>query len=181
MNPAQRLSSVRNWRTNLVGELSGNILEVGVGTGPNLAHYRSASRLWAIEPGLERAGTARRVGIAEGLDTIVQVALAESLPHADNSFDHVVSSLVFCSVTDQRLALAEIRRVLKPRGTLHMVEHVCPQSKLAAFLAGVATPGWRRVAKNCHLNRPTIERLHESGWTVCVHGRLGVFVRISAT
>ena len=181
MTLTQRLSTVRNWRANLVGELTGDILEVGVGTGPNLAHYRSASQLWAIEPGLERAKLASQVGVAEGLDMVVQVALAESLPHADNSFDHVVSSLVFCSVTDQRLALAEIRRVLKPNGTLHMVEHIRPQGRLAAFLASAATPGWRRIAKNCHLNRPTIEQLHEGGWTVRVHGRLGVFVRISAT
>ena len=49
MTLTQRLSTVRNWRSNLVGELTGDILEVGVGTGPNLAHYRSASQLWALQ------------------------------------------------------------------------------------------------------------------------------------
>jgi ubiquinone/menaquinone biosynthesis C-methylase UbiE len=108
------------------------------------------------------------------------VAPAEAQPYAAGSFDHVVSSLVFCSVHDPRQALAEVRRVLRPGGVLHMVEHVRPRYPLLAAAAHAITPAWSQVAYNCHLDRPTVDVLHELGWQVQVHRRLGVFVRLSA-
>jgi ubiquinone/menaquinone biosynthesis C-methylase UbiE len=102
------------------------------------------------------------------------------LPYADNSFDHVVSTLVFCSVQDQHQALQELRRVLKPDGTLHMVEHVRPRTPLLAELFRLLTPWWRRVADNCHLDRPTLAVLTESGWDVQVKRRLFMVVNVKA-
>lgn len=169
------------WRETLVAGLTGDILEIGVGEGANLPYYRRANHVWAIEPDAERAQRAREAAARAVIPVTIDVAGAERLPHPDNAFDHVVSSLVFCSVYDPVQALHEIRRVLKPGGTLHMVEHVRPQTRWVAALFGAITPWWRRIAHNCHLDRATIEVLEREGWQVQIHRRRAMFVRLSAT
>lgn len=178
------LRDLHFWRPRLVQDLAGDVLEIGAGTGENFPYYRQARALWAIEPHPQRAQaaqeTARRVGAETGLPIQVDVAPAEALPYADASFDTVVSSLVFCSVSDQRQALQEIERVLRPQGLLVMVEHVRPRTPLLAHLASAVTPWWRHLAWNCHLDRPTLAVLAEMGWQVNIHRRRGVFVKLTA-
>ena len=173
-----------SWRSRLVDGLTGDVLEIGVGTGANLPYYRAASSVAAIEPDPERAAEARRAAqmAAEqlGIPVQVDVAPAETLPYADASFDAVVSSLVFCSVADAGRALGEIERVLRPGGVLWMVEHVRPQTPVLARLATFVTPGWQRIAHNCHLDRPTVETLRETGWQVEILRRRGVLVKLKA-
>jgi len=168
------------WRAHLVQELAGTILEIGVGAGANLPFYRRARQVWAIEPDPERAQTASRVAQAAHVPVAVEIATAEALPFPNRHVDHIVSSLVFCSVSDPYLALDELRRVLKPGGTLHMVEHVRPQTAWLATLFGAATPYWSLMAHNCHLDRPTVDLLRSEGWTVDVHKRIAMLVRLSA-
>jgi ubiquinone/menaquinone biosynthesis C-methylase UbiE len=173
-------ASLWRWREKLVAELNGNILEIGVGQGENLRYYRQATHVWAIEPDVARAQQARETALGASVPVTVDVAGAEALPHPDDAFDHVVSSLVFCSVHDPVQVLREIRRVLKPGGTLQMVEHVRPQTRwLAAFFSAI-TPWWRQIAHNCHLDRTTIQLLQREGWQVQIHRRLAMFVRMSA-
>lgn len=170
-----------NWRSRLVGDLAGDVLEIGVGTGENLPFYRTATHVHAIEPDAERAAWAKRTALdSAAVPVAVEVAPAEELPYPDNRFDHVVSSLVLCSVSDQHVALAEIARVLKPDGTLHLVEHVRPHTPPLAWLFDRLTPWWSRVENNCHLNRRTVQTLRSTGWRVDVHRRLAFLVRMSA-
>jgi len=180
MTRSPQPTSLWRWRARLVADLPGHILEIGVGEGVNLPYYRQAAHIWAIEPDPERAQRARSVAATCAIPVTIDVAGAERLPYPDAAFDHVVSSLVFCSVTDQTGALREIRRVLKPEGTLHMVEHVRPQTRWLAALFSAITPWWRTIAHNCHLDRPTIAVLQREGWQVQVHRRRAMFVRISA-
>ena len=180
MNQSPQPTRRRGWRARLVADLPGDVLEIGVGQGTNLAYYQQAARIWAIEPDPERAQKARTVAATCAIPITIDVAGAERLPYPDAAFDHVVSSLVFCSVADQAVALHEIRRVLKPSGTLHMVEHVRPQSRWLATFFSTITPWCRRIAHNCHLDRPTIAVLQQEGWQVQVHRRRAMFVRISA-
>lgn len=183
-----RLNPILRWRTNLVRDLEGDVLEIGAGKGENLSHYRRATHVCASEPDLTRAEQAKRTagapsvsaGVRITVPITIDVAVAEALPYADASFDHVVSSLVFCSVTDQARAQAEIRRVLKPGGTLHMIEHVRPDTRWLAALFARVTPWWRTVAYNCHLDRPTLDLLRAHGWHVTVHRRRAMFLRLSA-
>ncbi|RME64669.1 MAG: SAM-dependent methyltransferase [Caldilineae bacterium] len=178
------LPSLSAWRARLVGPLQGRVLEIGVGRGENLAHYRSASLVAGIEPHPERAAAAqaaaRRASQALGVPMQVSIAPAEALPFPQDAFDAVVSSLVFCSVDEPEAALGEIERVLRPDGALWMVEHIRPQAPVLAHLTDVATPAWRRIAYNCHLNRPTLDVLRARGWRVQVFSRRGVFVKLRA-
>lgn len=178
---AQSVPRFSRWRVRLVQDLTGDVLEIGVGAGANLPYYRKASHVWAIEPDAVRAGEAEQLAAQAAVPMTIKVAPAEALPFDDAAFDQVVSSLVFCSVADPPVALAEIRRVLRPGGTLHMVEHVRPATGWLAWLFGAVTPAWSRIAHNCHLDRPTVEMLRDAGWKVQVHRRRTVFVRISAT
>ena len=168
------------WRSRLVESLDGDILEIGVGSGPNLPLYRMAKSVTAIEPDAARAAKAREAAKKARVPVTIDVAPAEELPYEDDSFDHIVSSLVLCSVHDQHTVLNELRRVLRPGGMLHAVEHVQPQNRVVSELFRILTPSWRKVACNCHLNRQTVAILNESGWDVEVQKRLLMFVRFSA-
>jgi ubiquinone/menaquinone biosynthesis C-methylase UbiE len=159
------------------------VLEIGAGTGENFGYYRRAQVVHAIEPDPERAREAEftALGVEHDIPIHVEVAPAEALPYPDAHFDVVVSSLVFCSVTSQDQALAEIERVLRPDGELWMVEHVRPSTPALAWLASTVTPYWRKFAFNCHLDRPTLDLLHRRGWRVELRRRIGVFVKLRAT
>jgi ubiquinone/menaquinone biosynthesis C-methylase UbiE len=177
----QQAGQLSRWRVNLVRDLRGKVLEIGVGSGANLAHYRQAEHVWGVEPNVTAAENARRAAQRARVPVTIDVAPAERLPYEGAAFDHVVSSLVFCSVEDPRAALREIGRVLRPDGVLHMVEHVRPANPLLALSFQAATPLWSRIAHNCHLDRATIDLLRAEGWDVTVYGRRWVFVRLSAT
>lgn len=174
------LETVRNWRRQLVEDVPGEVLEIGAGSGSNFGLYRRAAHVWAIEPNPQAAAKAVKAAASAAVPVQVRVAPAEALPFADDSFDHVVSSLVFCSVTDPAQALREIERVLRPGGVLHMVEHVRPGFAPLGLAAAAVTPVWSRLAGNCHLDRRTLELLRAQGWQVDIQRRIGLFVRMDA-
>ncbi|MBV7333055.1 methyltransferase domain-containing protein [Chloroflexi bacterium TSY] len=169
------------WRSKLVSNLTGTILEIGIGNGPNLPHYQNANHIYGIEPDKACADEASRAANQLDIPVTIDIGTAEKLPYPDAQFDSVVSSLVLCSVRDQHQVLNELRRVLKPNGILHAVEHVRPRSPLLSEAFRIMTPSWRKRHSNCHLSRPTIEVLVESGWDVEVHNRKMMFVHFSAT
>ncbi len=168
------------WRARLVRDLTGDVLEIGIGAGENLPYYRRARHVWGIEPHTARAAQARAAATSARVPVTVDIAPAEELPYDDQSFDHAVSSLVFCSVASPERALSEIARVLRPGGVLHMVEHIRPSNIVLATFARAATPLWSRFAWNCHLDRPTVDTLRAAGWRVRIDDRRLVFVQITA-
>ncbi len=174
------LTYLLNWRQQLVQDLPGEVLEIGVGSGANLGYYQRATHVWAIEPDAAQVRAAQRAAARAAVPVEVRMGVAEALPFDDHSFDHIVSSLVFCSVTEPQRALDEIGRVLRPGGVLHMVEHVRPQSRLLAAYFSLITPAWSRIAHNCHLDRPTVALLRQQGWQVEIERRLAVFVHLRA-
>jgi ubiquinone/menaquinone biosynthesis C-methylase UbiE len=174
-------SKAEAWRSRLVGNLDGDVLEIGIGTGENLPYYRRARHIWGVEPDAKRAGQARTAAAQTPVPVTIDVAPAEKLPYPDASFDHAVSSMVFCSVNDPVVALAEVQRVLRPGGILHMREHVKPENAVLAGIAHALTPLQKRIFWNCHLDRPTVETLQQCGWSVEILEKGIVLVNLRAT
>lgn len=154
-------------RRRLVEHLGGDILEVGVGTGLNLRHYGPTARVTGIdlEAALLRAAGPR----ARCRGYRLERADAQALPFRDASFDTVVSAMVFCSLPRPALALAEIRRVLRPGGRLHLLEHTCTGRPPIDTVLDLIAPLWLRLSGGCHINRDTLSLLRQSGWRIERH------------
>jgi ubiquinone/menaquinone biosynthesis C-methylase UbiE len=150
------------WRREVVREVRGTVLEVGTGTGRNLPLYPDDARVVATDPDLLVLRKARTR--APGAPLVV--ARAEALPFPTGSFDGVMSSLVFCSVDDPASGLSEIRRVLRPEGTLHMLEHVRSENRFVAWLQDRIQPLWTWIAGGCRPNRRTERSVLEAGFTI---------------
>lgn len=158
---------LRAWRAALLGDLHGEVLEIGVGTGINLEHYpRAVTALKLCEPeaAMRERLQERLAAHAMSTATVLDSA-AEALPLGDASVDHAVSTLVLCSVGDLEATLAEIHRVLKPGGTLRYMEHVHADDdpRLARWQHRLE-PIWRWCAGNCHLTRETAAAIERAGF-----------------
>lgn len=160
-------SGLQELRDHTVAPLSGRVLEIGAGNGANFHRYPPAvTKLVATEPDAFMLDRARKR--AAELDRPVELhqAPAEKLPFDDASFDAVVSVLVLCSVSDQPQALAEIKRVLKPRGLLRFIEHVRYGGAVGGAYQDVLAPAWRWLGAGCNPNRRTAEAIADAGFTV---------------
>ena len=112
-------------RRGLLGGATGRVVEVGGGTGANLAYYgQGVESLTVTEPDEDMLRRLRRRVGEESPETDVVQAPAEELPFEDGSFDTAVTTLVLCGVEDQGRSLRELRRVLRPGGRLIFIEHV---------------------------------------------------------
>lgn len=154
-------------RTEAIGEARGRTIEIGFGTGLNLAHYPAAvSELVAIEPNegmLARAGP--RIEAA-GFPVKVIHAAAETLPLDDRSFDTAVSTLTLCTVADPASVLRELHRVLRDEGRLIVLEHgLAEEASVAKWQVRL---DWLqgKLACGCHLTRPIGELLERAGFRV---------------
>lgn len=152
-------------RAEMLKDVTGEVLEIGAGTGANFQYYPGGVHVIAIEPDpfmLERARK-RAVG-ASNIE--LRQAAAEELPFPDASFDFVIDTLVLCSVRDPRKALAEIKRVLKPGGDIRLYEHVRYQNPIGALSQDIISPVWQWFGAGCHPNRDTGRLLREAGFEV---------------
>lgn len=154
------------WRTALLGPIRGHVLEIGAGTGANLAHYPSSlERLVLTDPDEHMLARLRRRPEAQRGVEIVR-ASADVLPFPDESFDVVVSTLVLCSVPSVERTLVEVRRVLRRGGTLVFLEHVAADIPPRLRWQRRVEPLWSRLAGNCHLTRETDRALVAAGFTI---------------
>jgi ubiquinone/menaquinone biosynthesis C-methylase UbiE len=155
-------------RAGLLVDLSGEILEIGAGTGLNLRHYPdSVTRLTLAEPDPHMARRLRDklAGVRPGIAVDVIETTAESLPFADDSFDAVVSTLVLCTVNSPEQVAGEIRRVLRPGGELRLIEHVRDRESTGrARMQDLLERPWGWVAGSCHPNRDTRATLEAAGF-----------------
>lgn len=165
-------------RKEVIDQARGLVLEIGAGNGLNFAFYDPGrvERVEATEPDSAMLGFARaRAAKARVLVNLTQ-APVENLPFADESFDSAVVTLVFCSVGDPGRGLSEVRRVLKPEGSLLMVEHVRAHGAIAANMQNIITPITKLVAGNCHWNRNTEKTVIEAGFRVEQRRDIGGFM-----
>ena len=162
-------------RKEVTAQAHGLVLEIGAGNGLNFAYYNpeNIERVEAMEPDNAMLGYAHERVKAARVPINLTQAPVEGLPFADATFDSAICTLVFCSVTDPLRGLHEIRRVLKPGGTLLMVEHVRAHGRVAATLQDMLTPLTKFFAGNCHWNRDTERTVNEAAFEVIERRDLG--------
>lgn len=166
MAGAERATFVAHRRA-LIARASGDVLEIGGGTGANLPFYGDAvSTLTITEPEAPMLKRLRRHVAEQGVSATVVQAPAESLPFADASFDTVVTTLVLCTVGDQPRALAELRRVLRPGGALLFMEHVRSDDPKLARWQDRFNPVQLRIGHGCNCNRDTLAGISRAGFSV---------------
>jgi ubiquinone/menaquinone biosynthesis C-methylase UbiE len=151
------------YRSRVISNASGRILEIGIGSGLNLPFYsRNAKYVIGLDPSAKLLSMLRRnlqphfspVELIEGS--------AEAIPLEDNSVDTVVTTWTLCSIPDAARALREMHRVLRPGGQLLFVEHGRAPDPSVRWWQDRLTPAWKRLGGGCHLNR-AIRILIEGG------------------
>ena len=158
-------AGLRALRRGLLAEAGGSVLEIGAGTGANLAHYNRVESLVFTEPEPAMLRRLQKKARDEAPLAKILRAPAEDLPFEDDSFDTVVSTLVLCGVDDQARSLREIKRVLRPGGRLLFLEHV--RSEEAALARFQDRMNWlNRIVVDCDCNRPTLTTIEATGFSV---------------
>ncbi|MCF7954440.1 MAG: class I SAM-dependent methyltransferase [Phycisphaerae bacterium] len=157
------------WRSGLLKNLSGSVLEVGAGTGVNVFYYPSTfSKLTLTEPDPNMLKILRkRAKQRNDLTVEIHRATVEKLPFPDNSFDFVVCTFLLCSVFSPQDSLSEIFRVLKSGGKFVFLEHVANIKNNRAYKwQKRIEPIWKFVGGNCHMTRDTAYEIDTSGFEI---------------
>ena len=154
-------------RDELLAGLSGRVVELGAGNGVNFAHYPGdVEEVVAIEPEPYLRAKAAAAAAAAPVPVTVREGVAAALPLDGAAFDAAVASLVLCSVADEADALAELRRVLRPRGELRFMEHIRAESRGKARVqrwldrSGI----WPTLGGGCHCARDTLSAILAAGF-----------------
>jgi len=156
-------------RRELLAAAHGRVIEIGAGTGANLAHYpRAVRELVLVEPEQAmRARLRRRLGeLPEGVSASVIEGRAERIALDDASFDCAVSTLALCTVADQARALGELSRLLRPGGRLLLIEHVRSEEERVRRWQDRLAGLWRLCGRGCHPNRDTLAAIRAAGFDV---------------
>lgn len=165
---AMRNKDTTRLRAEWIPRAHGEVLEVGIGSGLNLAFYSSdVQRVYGVDPSaeLQRMARKRTTGRPVKVEFLSQSA-AEPLPIPDKSIDTVVVTWTLCSIADPPKALQQMKRVLKPGGRLMFIEHGrAPDSDVAVWQDRL-TPIWKRIGGGCRLNLKIDEMLATAGFQI---------------
>jgi ubiquinone/menaquinone biosynthesis C-methylase UbiE len=161
------LGGFGRWRRWLPGGAAGRTLDLGTGTGRNLPWLPEGAAAVGVDPCPQNLGAARR----RAPHVPLVRARAEALPFRAGAFETVLSGMVFCSVDDPAAGLAEVERVLRPGGTLRMLEHVRSGQGLVARWQDLIQPAWTRCTGGCRPNRDTEQAVLSAGFELLTVGR----------
>lgn len=163
---------LRDWRQQLLQNISGDVLELGCGTGANFEFYSdTVKRLVLIEPSIHMRKQLQAKIASNTSSKKVNIELlddkAECISLPDVSFDAVVCTLVLCSVNDLEKTLIEIHRILRPQGKLYFIEHVAATNNITRYkwqrrLAFL----WKCIAAGCHITRHTEDAIKSAGFNI---------------
>lgn len=163
VGPYERKTAAR--KRQLLGGLTGTVVEIGPGTGPNLKFFPPGIHWIGIEPNPAMHGYLRNEAERLGLTVELLQGSAEKIPLPDGSADAVVSTLVLCTVPDPAQVVAEALRVLKPGGRFVFLEHVgAPAGTAQLRFQKLIKPIWRFCAEGCEPDRDTARVLEAAGF-----------------
>ena len=168
----------REW---VCSQARGDVLEIAAGTGRNLRHYQPGIRLTATEFSPAMLDIARAEAAALGSDADLRLGDAQALDFPDESFDTVVCTLSLCTIPDDRAAVAEVKRVLRPGGLFVLLEHVRSPVRRVRIGERLLEPLALRFGQD-HLLREPLDRLTEMGFEIerLQRSKLGIVERLAA-
>lgn len=171
-------SGGREW---VCSQARGDVLEIAIGTGRNLGHYPAEVRLTGIEFSSAMMEIARQRAQRLGREIDLRVGDAQALDFPDASFDTVVCALALCTIPDDRVAVSEVKRVLRPAGRFLLLEHVRSPNPAIRLGQRLLEPLTLRFEGD-HLLREPLEHLRAEGFEVeqLVRSKLGIVERIAA-
>ena len=159
-------------RARVVPEARGDVFELGCGGGINQRFFDMAriTSFTGVDPSPQLRESANETVVRKGWPGTIPVDIrhgyGENIPFPDESFDTVVTTFTLCSVNDQRRVLAELRRILRPGGTLLYLEHgLSPDAGIAKWQRRI-DPVWSKVFGNCHLSRTVHAAIGDAGFAV---------------
>lgn len=156
----------RRWRPVLWSSLDGaRILELGVGTGKNFPFYPAGAEVVATDISEKMLARAARRAAKLGVRVRLEIADAQRLPYPTGTFDSVVATFLFCSVPNAAAGLAEARRVLRPGGRLHLLEHVLSRRPLLRRLMRWVDPIPFHLW-GAHIDRDTVDSVRTAGFRI---------------
>lgn len=151
-------------RRELLASTHGEVLELGIGTGLNLPHYpETVTELHAVDPAQLLPKTVAARSACLSFPVRIQKGTAETLPHADQRFDYVVSTWTLCTIPGPVLALQEVGRVLKPGGRFLFLEHGLSDDRKIAGWQDRLNPIQNVIGCGCNLNRQIDRLIIQSG------------------
>lgn len=164
---ALRTEDVSRWRRRCVEGLAGVVVEPGFGSGLNVTHYPDAvTKVFAVDPSeLGQKLAAKRIA-ASSVDIESVGLTGERLPLEDNSCDAGLLTFTLCTIPDHMAALAELRRVVRPGGTLHFLEHGLSEDPSVQRWQHRINPVQNRLADGCNLNRTIVADIEAAGFVV---------------
>lgn len=165
MSPLEK-EQFKRIRKELLTKATGQVLEIGSGTGINFPLYNDVDKVVATEPSLDMIERSQLKYQQSVVPIEIVQASAEALPFVEDSFDSVVATLVFCTIPNPEKAVQELIRVCKPGGKILLFEHVKLENRLLGWLQEFLTPTWKKICDGCCLNRDTLTLLKGSKLTI---------------
>lgn len=164
MEAPMEAMALKSWRIDAMKELEGKVLEIGVGTGKNIEYYPDSLEITAIDFSEKMLEKAKKQASLHNKKVDLLLMDAEHMDFANDTFDTVFTTCVFCSVPNPVNGLLEIMRVCKPGGKIVMIEHVRSEKKVLGVIMDVLNPLVVNLY-GANINRKTLENINKAGYS----------------
>jgi ubiquinone/menaquinone biosynthesis C-methylase UbiE len=165
INLAMRNRELKSYRERVVSQAYGRVLEIGIGSGLNLAFYGArVDTILGLDPATRLLEMAQDAANLSKIPVTLITGSAQDIPIDRGSIDTLVTTWTLCSIPDAAAALEEMRRVLKPDGRLLFVEHGSAPEESVRKWQNRLNPLWKKIGGGCHLNRPIRALIEGAGF-----------------